>query len=80
MAFVTYGHHALIAGNKKKTVVSVFITILLAIVFTALQAVEYIEAPFSFADSIFGTTFFASTGLHGLITVVPIRIFFNKNF
>jgi cytochrome c oxidase subunit 3 len=45
-------------------------TIILAIVFTAFQGYEYVEAPFSFADSIFGTVFFASTGLHGLHVIV----------
>jgi cytochrome c oxidase subunit 3 len=43
---------------------------LLAIIFTALQGFEYFEAPFTFADSIFGTTFYASTGLHGLHVIV----------
>ena len=38
--------------------------------FTGLQAFEYLEAPFSFADSIFGTTFYAATGLHGLHVIV----------
>ena len=69
-AFITWGHHALINGNRSGAIVGTFITIILAIVFTALQGVEYHEAPFSFADSIFGTTFFASTGLHGLHVIV----------
>ena len=47
-----------------------FMTILLALIFTALQGYEYYEAPFSFADSIFGTTFYASTGLHGMHVIV----------
>ena len=31
---------------------------------------EYIEAPFSIADSIYGTTFFMTTGLHGVHVLV----------
>lgn len=45
-------------------------TILLAIIFTALQYIEYSEASFTMADGIFGTTFFAATGLHGLHVIV----------
>ena len=59
-AFVTWSHHALIQGDRKNAIVGASICVILAILFTALQ-----EAPFSIADSIFGTVFFASTGLNG---------------
>jgi cytochrome c oxidase subunit 3 len=42
----------------------------LAIIFTGFQAFEYLESSFSFADSVFGTVFFASTGLHGMHVIV----------
>ena len=58
--------HALIQGNRYGAILGTFLTIVLAILFTALQGFEYIEAPFTIADSVFGTVFFASTGLHGL--------------
>lgn len=69
-AFITWGHHALINGNRSGAIIGTFFTIILAIVFTGLQGFEYYEAPFSFADSVFGTVFFASTGLHGLHVIV----------
>lgn len=69
-AFVTWSHHALIKGDRFGAVFGLVMTIVLAIVFTAFQGYEYVEAPFSFADSIFGTVFFASTGLHGLHVIV----------
>src|SRR6266566_2346489 len=69
-AFVTYGHHALIAGNRKGAIFGTLITIILAVVFTVLQYIEYSEAGFTIADSVFGTVFFASTGLHGLHVIV----------
>ena len=69
-AFVTYGHHALIQGDRKGAIIGGLVCIILAILFTALQGFEYINAPFSIADSIFGTVFFASTGLHGLHVIV----------
>lgn len=70
---MTYGHHALIAGKRVKAIYSIFLTILLALVFTGLQAFEYHESSFSMSDSVFGSTFFASTGLHGLTLVAPTK-------
>nr|YP_009710771.1 cytochrome c oxidase subunit 3 [Amanita thiersii]QFZ98720.1 cytochrome c oxidase subunit 3 [Amanita thiersii] len=69
-AFITYGHHALIAGNRKAAIDGVFLTIVLAIAFTALQYYEYSEAGFSMSDGVYGSAFYASTGLHGLHVIV----------
>jgi len=38
--------------------------------FTALQAYEYLEAPFTIADSAYGLTFFVATGFHGLHVII----------
>jgi heme/copper-type cytochrome/quinol oxidase subunit 3 len=35
-----------------------------------LQGLEYYEARFTFADSIYGSTFFIATGFHGLHVIV----------
>ena len=69
-AFITYAHHALIKGNRKYSISGTQYTILLAIIFTALQGYEYAEADFSIADSVYGSAFFCSTGLHGLHVIV----------
>jgi len=69
-AFITYGHHALIARNRKGAIDGVFYCIILAIIFTALQYYEYSEAAFTMSDSVYGSAFFASTGLHGLHVIV----------
>jgi cytochrome c oxidase subunit 3 len=42
----------------------------LGIYFTILQAYEYMEAPFTIADSIYGSTFFIATGFHGLHVII----------
>ena len=70
LAFITYSHHALIQGNRKGAIYGAIYTIVLAVLFTGLQYYEYAEASFSFADSVYGTVFFASTGLHGLHVIV----------
>ena len=76
-AFITYAHHAFIAGRRVNTINSLFMTILLAVIFTLFQYIEYTDSSFSMSDSVFGNTFFASTGLHGLITVAPTN-YINK--
>uniref|UniRef100_UPI00315C665C cytochrome c oxidase subunit III n=1 Tax=Infundibulicybe hongyinpan TaxID=2486348 RepID=UPI00315C665C len=69
-AFITYGHHALIAGNRKAAIDGVFLTIILAVIFTALQYFEYSEAAFTMSDGVYGSAFYASTGLHGLHVII----------
>jgi cytochrome c oxidase subunit 3 len=64
--FITYGHHALLALKRQAAITGLFVTIVLALVFTFLQYMEYNQASFTFADSVFGSAFFATTGLHGL--------------
>lgn len=41
-------------------------TILLGMLFSALQITEYLFAEFCLNDSIFGSIFFIATGFHGL--------------
>nr|YP_010613683.1 cytochrome c oxidase subunit III [Lethe chandica]WAR69327.1 cytochrome c oxidase subunit 3 [Lethe chandica] len=67
---VTWAHHSLMENNYSQTLQSLLITIILGIYFTILQAYEYIEAPFTIADSIYGSTFFMATGFHGLHVII----------
>lgn len=67
---VTWAHHALIAGNYTQTTQGLTITVILGIYFTMLQGLEYFEARFTFADSVYGSTFFIATGFHGLHVIV----------
>ena len=69
-AFITFAHHALINGNRRYAILGTILCILFAIIFTALQYHEYSLAGFTIADSIYGTVFYCSTGLHGLHVIV----------
>lgn len=64
-ATVTWAHHAIVSGAKKSAQTGLAITIVLAVIFTALQAFEYFNAPFCISDGIYGSTFFLATGFHG---------------
>nr|YP_009526724.1 cytochrome c oxidase subunit III [Ornebius bimaculatus]AXY63929.1 cytochrome c oxidase subunit 3 [Ornebius bimaculatus] len=67
---VTWAHHSFMESNYSQTTESLLITIILGLYFTMLQAYEYIEAPFTIADSIYGSTFFMATGFHGLHVII----------
>nr|AWN56147.1 cytochrome c oxidase subunit 3 [Canthidium sp. DPP-2018] len=67
---VTWAHHSLIENDYNQTLQSLSLTVLLGIYFTILQAYEYIEAPFTIADSVYGSSFFMATGFHGLHVII----------
>nr|WIL07530.1 cytochrome c oxidase subunit III [Aptinothrips stylifer] len=67
---LTSSHHFLMVSNMSKSKIYLIYTIFLGIYFTFLQGVEYQEASFSIADSIYGSTFFMSTGFHGLHVLI----------
>nr|YP_010946822.1 cytochrome c oxidase subunit III [Rhabdoblatta atra]WGO57579.1 cytochrome c oxidase subunit III [Rhabdoblatta atra] len=67
---VTWAHHGLLENNYSQALQGLFITVILGLYFTALQAYEYIEAPFTIADSVYGSTFFVATGFHGLHVII----------
>lgn len=67
---VTWAHHSLIEGCHSRAVAGLGVTSALGLYFTALQGLEYYEARFSFADRVFGSTFFIATGFHGLHVII----------
>nr|YP_009329909.1 cytochrome oxidase subunit III [Didymosphenia geminata]API83100.1 cytochrome oxidase subunit III [Didymosphenia geminata] len=64
-ATVTWAHHALLVRAKKHTLIALLLTLFLAIVFTLVQGFEYINAPFSISDGVYGSCFYMATGFHG---------------
>lgn len=67
---VTWAHHAIVAGNRFQGLLAFYITILLAAIFTILQGYEYMEAPFTISDGIYGSTFYMATGFHGFHVLI----------
>lgn len=70
---VTWSHHALIEGNFNNFKTGLVLTIVLGGYFTCLQGMEYYEASFSIADSVYGASFYVATGFHGLHVLVGTR-------
>jgi cytochrome c oxidase subunit 3 len=67
---VTWAHHAIIEGKFYQFKLAMILTISLGVYFTLLQGLEYYEARFSFADRVYGSTFFIATGFHGLHVII----------
>jgi len=82
---VTWSHNTIIAGFRKSAIISLIITVFLAIIFTSLQIFEYNTSSFAISDGIYGSTFFMATGFHGFhvfigtcfLTVCAIRLYKN---
>lgn len=79
---LTYGHRAVLSGDKDAAIHGLKGTVLLGVIFTLLQVCEYVDAPFSINDGVYGSLFFLCTGFHGfhvllgtiLLTVCFIRV------
>ena len=69
-ATVTAAHHALLKNNRRGLIMWLAATVLLGASFTALQAMEYSEAAFSYGGHIYGSTFFMATGFHGAHVII----------
>jgi cytochrome c oxidase subunit 3 len=67
---VTWAHHAIIEGNRKDATKALGLTVLLGILFTAVQVYEYAHAPFGFTEGIYPSAFYMATGFHGFHVLV----------
>nr|YP_010249652.1 cytochrome c oxidase subunit III [Nothochrysa sinica]QTT60769.1 cytochrome c oxidase subunit III [Nothochrysa sinica] len=67
---ITWAHHSLMNNNYTQTMQGLLFTVILGIYFSILQGFEYIESPFTIADSVYGSTFFMATGFHGLHVLI----------
>ena len=66
---VTFAHHGIKEGNRKKLVNWLVATVALGLIFLVVQGYEYYHAytalGLTLGSGIFGTTFFMLTGFHG---------------
>ncbi len=66
---LTIAHHALIDGNRRKTIAFMWLTVLLGITFLSVQGYEYFHAyhelNLKLSSGVYGSTFFMLTGFHG---------------
>ena len=66
---LTIAHHALIVGNRSKTILFMWMTVLLGIVFLVVQGYEYYHAyaelNLKLTSGVYGSTFYMLTGFHG---------------
>jgi cytochrome c oxidase subunit 3 len=69
-ATCTWAHHSIVAGDKNGSVNGLLLTVALGVFFTALQGMEYIDAGFTIADGVYGSTFFLATGFHGFHVLI----------
>nr|YP_009946939.1 cytochrome c oxidase subunit III [Macrostemum floridum]QOH91257.1 cytochrome c oxidase subunit 3 [Macrostemum floridum] len=67
---ITWCHHSILNNYYKTSIISLTLTILLGIYFSMLQKMEYSEASFAINDSVYGSTFFLTTGFHGLHVLI----------
>ncbi len=66
---LTIAHHALVAGNRAKTISFMWMTVVLGTVFLFVQGYEYYHAyhdlNLKMTSGIYGSTFYMLTGFHG---------------
>ena len=84
---ITVAHYAYIANLRLLTINYLIITMAKALYFVSLQYYEYTNCAFTITDSVYGSVFYALTGLHGLhvivgflfILVASLRIYYYHN-
>ncbi len=66
---LTIAHHALLAGQRAKTIAFMWVTVLLGVAFLIVQGYEYAHAyadlNLKLSSGVYGSTFFMLTGFHG---------------
>jgi cytochrome c oxidase subunit III len=75
---VTWAHHALQTGDRNGAKIGLTLTILLGMLFTAIQAFEYNHiltaqlffGPDATGSGLYGSSFFMATGFHGFHVII----------
>jgi cytochrome c oxidase subunit 3 len=67
---VTWAHHSLINGDREGFKKGLWLTIGLGLLFSAIQAYEYLHSPIPFKGLNYGAAFYMATGFHGFHVLV----------
>lgn len=67
---VTWAHAALLENNRRDLIRGLSLTVALGVIFSCLQAYEYMHAEFGFKETIYASTFYMATGFHGFHVLV----------
>ena len=62
---ITWAHHALFEGKNKEVIQGLALTVALGGIFSCVQVLEYVHAPFAFNSGIYASNFYMATGFHG---------------
>ena len=77
---ITIAHHALREDDRSKTILFMWLTVLLGATFLVLQGYEYyhayVELNLKLTSGIFGSTFFMLTGFHGFHVLLGTLMLF----
>jgi len=66
--FVLYSQ--IFKRSRHDFLIALLVTIFFGLIFTLIQYYEYKHATFSISDSVYGSTFFLTTGFHGLHVII----------
>ena len=67
---LTWSHFSLFKHNKLESIIGLILTIILGLIFTRIQFLEFYLAKFTIADSAYGSVFYMLTGLHGFHVII----------
>jgi len=56
--------------NTKRALNTLIITIILGVLFSTIQTIEYYNSKFSLNNSTYGSSFFITTGFHGIHVLI----------
>nr|AHA52480.1 cytochrome c oxidase subunit III [Capitonius sp. QL-2013] len=73
---ITWCHYSILNEKYDMSLDGIKITILLGMIFSFFQFLEYKESYFSINDSIYGSIFFVATGFHGIHVLVGTMFIF----
>lgn len=67
---ITFCHHRILNKKFNNAKIRIFITIILGLIFSIFQYIEYFESYFNISNSIYGSIFYIATGFHGIHVII----------